>query len=55
MIAFSPRKRMTVIVKNLNTMKVESYTKGADSAIFMNSLPYCYQESIVDAINSFAK
>lgn len=45
-IAFSPRKRMSVIVKNLETMKVECYTKGADSAIFEKSEPYANQNTL---------
>lgn len=33
MIPFSPRKRMSVIVKDVNSGKYWLYTKGADSAI----------------------
>ena len=34
MLPFTSRKRMSVVVKNLDNEKIYIYTKGADSAIF---------------------
>lgn len=46
---------MTVVVKNLNTMKIESYTKGADSAVFSKAQPSPFETSIKHGIDQFAK
>lgn len=56
MIAFSNRKRMTVVVKDLSKPdEVIIYTKGADSAIFDKAKDSQYSHSIDKSLNSFAK
>ena len=46
---------MSVIVKDLNTMNIEIYTKGADSAIFSKALPSTFKLSLNNGINDFSK
>lgn len=42
-IPFSARKRMSVVVRNLDTQKVYIYTKGADSCVLAKALPDHYE------------
>jgi magnesium-transporting ATPase (P-type) len=42
-ISFTARKRMSVIVRNLENRQVIIYTKGADTSIFEKSIEYPYQ------------
>jgi phospholipid-translocating ATPase len=54
-LAFTPRKRMSVLVKDTaRPNEVLLFSKGADSAIFEKAHPYDYAR-FNDNLNSFAK
>lgn len=46
---------MSVVVRNERENKIYIYTKGADSCILSNALPYKYDKNIKDSITRFAK
>ena len=55
MIPFSSRKRMSVIVKDLESNKILLFTKGADSAIFLKANNHDNRSSIIQSLEAFSK
>lgn len=54
-LPFDTRKRMSVVVRNLDNQRIFVYTKGADSSILAKSLPYLYEGELRSAINTYAR
>jgi magnesium-transporting ATPase (P-type) len=52
---FSPRKRMSVLVRDYKHGHIILITKGADSAVFERSLPCQFGGMLSNNLNSFAK
>ncbi len=55
MLAFDSRKRMSVVIRDEKTKKIKIVSKGADSAIFSNSIPSKYENNLKQSIDRFAK